>query len=159
VSPQRSRPSGSQIAYNGPAGVRLLAQQLGTMPAQLQKELQGRFRPLIKAAGETVKRAAAAKASWSSRIPRALRLQVSFGAKKAGLRLTVLESVAPHARPFEGITDRRNLFRHPVFGDEDVWVAQATRPFLIPALQETRAQVIADVDEAIDLAARSIGFR
>jgi len=159
VSPQRSRPSGSALPYAGPAGVRLLAQQLSAMPAELQKELQGRFRPLIKAAGETVKRATAVKASWSSRIPKALRLQVSFGAKSAGLRLTVLESVAPHARAYEGITDRRAIFRHPVFGDEDVWVAQATRPFLWPALQATRGQVVADVEEAIDLAARSVGFR
>lgn len=80
------------------------------------------------------------------------------GAQTAGVFLRVNAARAPHARPYEGMTGR-NPFRHPVFGDRSVWVAERTRPFLVPAVQETRPEVMGAAVDAIRDAARAGGFR
>jgi hypothetical protein len=42
----------------------------------------------------------------------------------------------PHARPYEGISQQgsTSYFRHPVFGNRENWVSQATRPYAWPAV-------------------------
>lgn len=136
--------------------LRSLIADLGKLPPEVVKEL----RPRLRRAGEVVKRDAQAQASWSSRIPRAMRLTTRFAsAKSAGVFITVNEAQAPHARPYEGIGTRGTTFRHPVFGDRDVWVAQAQRPFLLPAVQRNREAVVKASGEAVDAAARRFGFR
>lgn len=42
-------------------------------------------------------------------------------------------------------------FRHPVFGNDQVWVNQAARPFLTPAAEASYPQVEAEVVRAVDV--------
>lgn len=116
-------------------------------------------RPKLRLIGEQLRSAAAANASWSTRIPGAMSIEVSFRANREGIRLRVDQAKAPHARPYEGMTSGGS-FRHPVFGTgdrqgfwtKDTFVSQATRPFMLPAavaVQPAASQLIlAAIDEA-----------
>lgn len=136
-------------------GLRLLVGELGRMSPAAKQEL----RRGLRAAGKTVLQQAKSNASWSSRIPGAMRLATRTGAKNAGVFLRVDATRAPHARPYEGIGTRAGFFRHPVFGNRDVWVSQAQRPFLVPAAQAGRPAVVKAGEDAVKAAARAGGFR
>ena len=140
--------------------VRLLARDLGRIPVELRQEL----RPGLKAAGEVVASEARINASWSTRIPAAIKVFALFGRLTGGVVVKVDRSKAPHARPLEGIAARRGAlsrthsgtFRHPVFGDRDVWVDQPTRPFLAPAAAAKRGDVQDRVAEAVKAATQHL---
>jgi hypothetical protein len=81
-------------------------------------------------------------ASWSGRIPGAVRAQPFFTAKRAGVRIIVDAKAAPEARPLEH-GGNGGEFRHPVFGggnktrDQWTWVEQPARPFFYAALERS----------------------
>lgn len=136
-------------------GVRLLAAQLGRVP----KDLQAQLRPLVTEAGRSTRDDAARRASWSTRIPGALKVRTSFAGKRAGVYIAASAALAPHARPYEGITGGSS-FRHPLFGDYDYsWFPQDTRPFLAPAVLARGDRLVADVEDAISHVAIMNGFR
>lgn len=97
---------------------------------------------------------ARANASWSSRIPGAIRVAVL----KRGVDIRVNRRRAPHARPYEAIGGNAT-FRHPVHGHRDRWVSQATRPFLDPAVEQHRGKVRKALIDLVDKAARRHGYR
>lgn len=141
--------------YDSKAFARLEA-DLREVPEHMRKALDRRLRP----AGEQTVAAIRRHASWSSRIPGAVRLRVAFKAKDVGLIITVDQHAAPHARPFEGIATRTggDSFRHPVFGDTATWVDQKHRRFVWPGVEETQQQVADAVDEAIAAAFHAAGW-
>jgi hypothetical protein len=123
--------------------------------AEISKELNKELRRVLNS---TIVPAARANASWSSRIPAAIRPTV--GATKIGARVAARQ--APHGRAFEGLQRglrTRSSFRHPVFGNRNVWVEQATRPFLAPAFDSHAAEATKAAEAAIDQAARQAGFK
>ncbi|WFE45304.1 hypothetical protein [Verrucosispora sp. WMMD1129] len=124
---------------------------------QIPREVRRDLRPALKAVGEKVAQDARGRASWSRRIPRAIKVKVLFGQAKQGVIITVDSRRAPHARPYEGITGRGS-FRHPYFGNRDRWYAQRTRPFLEPAAQAKRAAVREEIVKVVEQAARRHGF-
>lgn len=142
------------VAYEGSAGVRLLARNLEGIPKDVRKEL----RPRLRRAVEPIRAAAQSNASWSSRIPASIKISTSFsGSVSGGVFLRAAAAVAPHARPFEN-QGKPGTFRHPVFGNREVWVPQRARPFLFPAVRAGRDRVIGAVEDAINDAAASAGF-
>src|SRR5690554_3410860 len=105
------------------------------------------MRPALQKAAKPIVDDAKRRAGmWSTRIPGAISLSV----RKNGVMIRVSGKKAPHARPYEGMVGNRKKFRHPVFGDEDKWVDQRTRPFLIPAVNAHRREVTAEVVRTID---------
>jgi hypothetical protein len=137
------------------AALRLLVHELGRMPDDIRTGLRIGFRK----AGQAVMADAKTNASWSSRIPAAMSLRTSTKAKSAGVFIRVDAKKAPHARPYEGFSNRGDSFRHPVFGHREVWVTQATRPFLYPAAVKGRDRVQAAAELAVRQAALRAGFR
>lgn len=127
------------------SSVRLLAARFGALPLNIRREL----RPRLRAAGTLMQRAAQQNASWSSRIPAAIRVTTSFASTTGGVGVRVDRTKAPHARAFEGIGTNRTTFRHPVFGNTDVWVDQPERPFLVPARRSTETAVRALIATAV----------
>jgi hypothetical protein len=75
--------------------VRALAERLGTLPVELRAEL----RPRLLHAGSLVASAARSNASWSTRIPGAIRVGASFNSRTGGASIRVSAKKAPHARP------------------------------------------------------------
>jgi hypothetical protein len=138
----------------GASGAAVLAARIGKIP----DELQPRLRPVLREGGTRVKSVAAGNASWSTRIPRSLMVRLRLGGRSPGVLVVARQSIAPHARAFEGIGNRGDTFRHPVMGDRDVWVSQAVRPYLAPAVDATREDVIDELVKAVDDTVRKAGF-
>lgn len=129
------------------------AVQLRDVPKEMQKDLR---RNILDASDVIVQRARS-NASWSSRIPNAISARVRFGTGSA-VQIVVDSKQAPHARPYEGIGQGRgNTFRHPLFGNTDIWVEQQQRPFLFPARRQHEHEVVKGVQDAINSAFSSLG--
>lgn len=126
------------------SSIRVLARDFGSVPAELRAEL----RPRMRMAGEHLKTAIQSAASWSTRIPGAVRMSTAFGSKTGGVRISVSAARAPHARILEhqGV---EGFFRHPVFGDRDIWVSQAAHPFFFRTVKAGREQVVSLVADAV----------
>lgn len=130
------------------AAFRVAVADLQAMPKEIRKQL----RPALKQAADPIVSAARGNASWSTRIPAAISTRVL----KRGVEIRVSQKKAPHARPYEGLSGM--TFRHPVFGDRDVWVAQRARPFLLPAVRAHRDEVRKAVTDVVEQVARDHGF-
>jgi hypothetical protein len=125
------------------------------MGAGISRELNKQFREVMR---QHVLPAARSNASWSSRIPGAIKPQVT----QRQIALRVARKQAPHGRPYEGLqwgARGRSTFRHPVFGNRNVWVAQSTRPFLQPAMDANREKAVEAAKQAVEEVARTNGFR
>lgn len=130
--------------------LRRAAIDLRAMSTEVRREI----RPALKKAAEPMVSTARANASWSQRIPGAIRLAVV----KRGVDIRVSKRKAPHARPYEGIGGNAQ-FRHPVHGNRDRWVSQKTRPFLEPAVKAHRSEIRPRLLAIVDEAARRHGYR
>ena len=129
----------------------ILRHMPGTVSRQLGKEL-------LQAAQHTVG-VARRNASWSSRIPGEITARMSRSHIRPGAMLVVGTKNAPHARVYEwGDGRRTGTFRHPVFGDREVWVSQKTRPYLSPAIAATRDYYLQAAEAAVNRALRAHGF-
>ena len=53
---------------------------------------------------------------------------------------------------------RRGQFRHPVFGNKEVWVDQDMHPFLTPAAERTAPRFTAKLVETLDEVTHTITF-
>ncbi len=111
-------------------GVRLLARDLARVPDAYRAEV----RKPIREGGKRWVAKAQANAGWSSRIPAAISVTVRFAGDRAGVYIVSSVRKAPHARVYEGIV--ADVFRHPVFGNTDVWVPGKARPYILPAVRE-----------------------
>lgn len=131
-----------------------LIRDLGGIP----KEMRRMLRPGLRKAGGRVLTRARSNASWSTRIPGATRIAVKFAGREPGVSIVTNAKRAPHARPYEGITGEAT-FRHPVFGNREVWVTQRTRPFLAPAADTEGDAVEKDIADVVDTVVRFGGFR
>lgn len=129
-----------------------LIRDLGKIPQDLKREL----RPGLRAAGRVVADEAKVRASWSTRIPGATRVSVTFSGKRPGVSVVVNKTKAPDARPFEH-GGRTGIFRHPVFGNRDVWVSQKARPFLAPALEAKGDEAAGQITDVVDRVTRDTG--
>jgi hypothetical protein len=116
------------------------------------------LRKNLKAAAEPMKRQVQANASWSSRIPGAVGVQVRFTAKRVGVSVFVSRKKAPHARPIEN-SGKSGEFEHPLFGDRSHPVLQPAKPFFFAEMARHMPEVEKACADAIDEAARSAGFR
>lgn len=125
---------------------------LALLSPEIRKETRAELRKIMEDVGDTAR----SKASWSSRIPGAIK--ASVGTKNLGL--TVRAADAPHAKAYEGLASggSRSSFRHPVYGNRNVWVTQSTRPFAMPALAEREDEALRRVEDALESAARRLGF-
>lgn len=134
-----------------------LARDLYRMGPAARRQLRASFARI----GQAAQSDARSRARWSRRIPAAIALRpiTDMNRGRVGFELRVSARQAPHARAFEGITTRNDRFRHPVFGNRDVWVDQQARPFLWPAVHGRAPEAQRAATEAFEQAARDAGFR
>lgn len=112
--------------------------ELKAMEGSLQVEL----RRGIREAAAPMVAAVKANASWSSRIPGAVKAKPAFTARRAGVTIQVNAGAAPEARPLENL-GKGGMFRHPVYGNRQNWASQAARPFFFSALERSTEAEIA----------------
>lgn len=129
--------------------MRALARDLKVASVESEKDF---YLGLLEA-GEIVAERARENASFSSRIPGSLRV------RRRGTTVKILAggNAAPEAAPLEH-HGRAGSFRHPVFGNTEVWVDQPAHPFLTPAAVETEPAVVAVIDKHVDKAFSRLGF-
>ena len=136
-----------------------LGAELKLVDKTLASAVRRNVRTATNQAGAEVVNLARSNASWSSRIPSATRLTVSFATRSWGVSMTTSKTRAPNARPLEmGSRGNRAVDRHPVFG-RDVWVDQPTRPYFFPAVEALTPKMMRRIEAAIDAAIREAGFK
>lgn len=142
------------VELGGGNEVLRLRREVGGIPVELQR----RLRPVMRREGQPILAEARRRASWSTRIPSATRLSVSFSRRRAGLHIQVDRRRAPHARTWEDLLGRGQA-RWPVFGNREVWAGTRPRPFLERAVYARGQVVVAAINRAVDQTARDAGFR
>lgn len=113
---------------------------------KVPKDMRRQVRAAIVKATTDIRNDMARRASWSTRIPGAIGVRVAFGQARTTIRVDAKR--APHARPYEGV-GRGASFRHPVYGNYDVWVSQGVRPFFFPAVRDHRKATRDAVERAV----------
>lgn len=137
----------------GSFGAATLARRLAAVPAGARRSTA----KALRRTAEEVKVDAASNASWSSRIPDSLVVQVRFAGRYPGAVIIARASIAPHARPYEGIGGNA-YFKHPLFGNRDKLQLQATRPFLRPAVLQAGSELPDRLAAAVDEAVKATGL-
>jgi hypothetical protein len=135
------------------AQLEALIRDLGAIPPDVRREMA----PIVRKAAEPVLSQMKANASWSTRIPGAIRVTGGFGASVTGVTFRVDAKRAPHARPYEH-DGAEGTFRHPVYGNRENWVSQAARPFFYRAVQQGAEQVTNAVADGVMEVAQRHGF-
>jgi hypothetical protein len=107
-------------------------------------EVYAAFRGELRAVAQVVATEAKSRASFSTRIPATIKVRAGVGTVK----VVAGGPGAPDAAPLEN-KGRAGTFRHPVFGDRNVWVEQQARPFLAPALEAHRETVATGIEVAV----------
>lgn len=133
--------------------IRRLIRDLDGIPRDLRRQL----RPGLRTAGRMVADQAKVNASWSTRIPGAIRVSVRFSGTP-GVSVIVDKRKAPHGRPHEH-GGRPGTFRHPLFGDRSRWYSQRARPFLAPAAEAKSRAAAREIHRVVDRVTRDAGFR
>lgn len=125
---------------------------------QLAKDMRAAKDPLVKtlrvrlrAAGEIVAKDARSRAEgFSETIPPSIKVRTS------GVTVSVV--AGGNGVPLAGLFELGNkkasktatTFRHPVYGNREVWRDQSMHPYLWPALQAHESEFEAAATEALD---------
>ncbi len=140
------------LEFDGGKAILRLRRNMLKVPREMRTAIR---RPLREAA-QGMMETAQGNASWSSRIGPAMRIRTSFSSRRPGVFIQVDRKNAPHARPYEGIVQW--TFRHPVFGNREVWVSQRSRPFLVPALESNEGESLTLIESTIDDVLAKLGI-
>jgi len=127
---------------------------------QLDSSVGTHFRSGLRSVGQVVGDRAKERArsfprlgQGTDRIEGSIRVQQASGS----IRVVAGGNDAPEAAPLEH-GGQAGSFRHPLFGNQDVWVAQMAHPFLAPALDDTADEVESLLLEVVDTSLREAGF-
>jgi hypothetical protein len=161
--------AGGSIRVSGDRDLYALKKQCDAVSKNAAKELK---KGLTEAAAPMRAKVAAA-ASWSTRIPRAVKVNTRFTAKTTSVAITVNQKQAPHARPLEN-DGRPGFFTHPVpvrakgtrrgrLGQAargQVVVKQKARPFFFDTItDEDRRMTRVAVEDVADGIEKQLGFK
>lgn len=142
------------MAVSGTTELKAFIREFDKFPKEIRQEM----RPKLRHAGQAALMSVRALAAWSTRIPAATRLSVSFAKKNPGVSIVVNRNRAPHARPYEH-GGNPGTFRAPLFGNRRRWYSHQARPFLEPGARPHFERVDNEIRDAVDEAARKAGFR
>lgn len=131
-----------------------LIRALRTASPQLVKDL----RTDLKAGGELVADEARRIASEvSTSTPPTIKTRVS------GAKVSII--AGSNDVPIAGLLEEGNskgggsgFFRHPVFGDKDVWADQKMHPYLVTAVHNKEDAVVEAVTAALDAMAHTVAY-
>lgn len=95
------------------------------------------------------------RASWSRRIPGAIGPVVQAG--RIGVRVN--KKRAPHGPLYElGSKGNTGIVRHPLFGNRKFWYSEPARPFLAPAVEAKRDEMVRQMLDAVEQVGRGVGL-
>lgn len=147
------QPKASQSGISVVADTRELAKFARSL-RRASPEAWAAYRAAVRVAAEAVAADARSRAGFSTRIPATIKVRVL---SSGNIEITAGGDAAPDAAPLEN-KGKGGTFRHPVFGNREVWVNQPARPFLAPALEAHREEVAQAIEDAVMVALnRAIG--
>lgn len=160
---------GFQVVID-PAEWHRLKQELDRFDPALAKALRQRIRNAGMVAADAVK-ASLSKPSPSggsspmdpevrAQLIAATRVSVSFGKKAAGAKIITGSNRLSTENKNLLKAYNKKLFRHPVFGDKEKWVAQEGRPYFGSVIQAALDRaLIKEIQAALADASAAIGAR
>jgi len=116
------------------------------------------IRKRMRESAQPVLANAKSNASWSTRIPGAIKLSISLTTRRTGVSLRVNRKKAPHGRPYENL-GKPGKFRHPFFGDRTRWFEQPARPFFFRAAEPWITKIDSEIGDIVDEVARRHKFK
>lgn len=155
-------PSGSFDVGLDRLQITALVKNLAVAEPAMRKELPKRLRkavaPIVAAAKDN-----AAQVSPGKPIKIGTRVRL-VGRNGASIKIL---ATSPSDGPLAGLLERgakgskgnSGSFRHPVYGNRNVWVDQPTQPYLQPALDAHQDEAIAGTSEVITDVLAAMKFR
>lgn len=139
----------------------LRAQGDGQVTKKFRKELRAAARPLVPKVRASI-RQIPSKRSYSAsglrgQLAKATRLEVKTSGKSAGVAIRVDGRKMPsHMKSLPSMAEGKKRWRHPVFGNRDVWVNQTPHPYFYdvvraagPASRKAVNRVLRDITKEI----------
>lgn len=113
----------------------------------LQASMRRRLR---QAAAPVVEEVKVAAAEHSVRIPKTIVLSMRYTGRLAGAYIIAKRNKMPTGHePLPGLFENGD-FRHPVFGDKQVWVSQKGYPFMFPTVMKAAPALRAEMERIIE---------
>lgn len=151
------------LSVSGGRDLRQLAQALRTagdpqkIRGDLRKDVAAAMKPMQQAVQDNVKATPARGAKHTGLrrdVARATRIRVLASSAQAAVKLEVAPSRMPAGkRSLPALLDGRGRWRHPVYGNRNAWVTQASHPFfwrgVQPHIQDVRDAVVDAVERAM----------
>ncbi|HWU24076.1 MAG TPA: hypothetical protein VN088_21250 [Nocardioides sp.] len=131
------------------------------LKAEFRKELRKAARPMVPAVKQAI-RAIPSKRSYSAdglrgTMSSAVKLQVKTAGKQTGVRLRVDGRKMPaHMKSLPSMVEGKKRWRHPVFGNKEVWVTQDARPYFYQTVNRLGPATRLNVAKAAEHVARKI---
>lgn len=154
----------TRVTGTGPAEMKLLAARLKTADPALKRELRRNMRTII---APTVARVRESILSMPSHHHGTLRAEIartvsaSTGITRTGVRLDILSSgrkMAAEKDRLPGFTDSARGWKHPVFGNRNVWVRERGKPgWFELTIMRSAPYAERAVQHAMDTTARKLG--
>lgn len=132
------------------------------LKAEFRKELRTAARPMVPAVKQAI-RAIPSKRSYSAeglrgRMSSAVKLEIKTAGRQAGVRLRVDGRKMPNREKalqsyMEGVKPR---WRHPVFGNREVWVRQDPHPYFYSTVRRLGPKTRLNVAKAAERVGKKI---
>jgi plasmid stabilization system protein ParE len=106
------------------------------------------FQKRLKDVGRRVAEEARQRAGWSRKIPPGIQ----YGSSRDGVMVQYVASAPAIGR----LSETRDVWTHPLFGNRRHMYPQRGRPFLGPAVDAAEEAIEREAEEAIDEAAREV---
>jgi len=126
------------------SGVREAEAALRAFPDAVDHSFQGRLRDVARA----VAAKARARASWSRKIPPGIQ----YSSSGEGATVEYLASAPAIGR----LSELRDVWTHPLFGDRRHMYPQRGRPFLDPAAAGAEAALALEAEVAIEVGMKEV---
>ncbi|MCX3064201.1 hypothetical protein [Streptomyces beihaiensis] len=129
---------------------------------EFSKELRAAARPMVPAVRQAIRQIPSKRGYSASglrgRMSKAVKLEVRTTGKEAGVRIRVDGRKMPsHEKALQAYMEGlKKPWRHPVFGNRDVWVKQDPKPYFYRTVRPLGAASRGQVNKAIDRVAKKI---
>ncbi|GAA1065200.1 hypothetical protein [Streptomyces asiaticus] len=107
---------------------------------RFRKELRAAARPLVPKVRESIRSIPSGRGyspdGLRGALSKAVRLEVKTTGRQAGVAIRVDGRKMPsHMKSLPSMVEGKKRWRHPVFGNRDVWVTQTKEPYFYSALR------------------------
>ncbi|MFD1657001.1 hypothetical protein ACFSL4_01805 [Streptomyces caeni] len=137
---------------------------------RFRRELRAAAQPMVPAVRQAIRQIPSKRGYSASglrgRLSKAVKLEVKTTGRQAGVRLRVdgrkmpdKQGSLPRLVEGEGVQRGRRVdtrWRHPVYGNREVWVEQPAKPFFYKSLRSLGPRSRASVNRVLDQISRDI---